>query len=201
MNSERASNDPGPGDVSSSVHKRRKISPLRKWIGAALCVLVCSFFILLATGRYRALRVTSDSMMPTIDVGDCLLVDARSSIQPYRGCIVAIQDPDDKDGLLCKRLIGMPDDRVELPLDGYLYVNAERQAHEPYVSTHNVGTDKARSWDLKAGEHIVLGDNREVSYDSREFGVVTSEEIVGVVVACYWPPSRIRSFRGEKATH
>jgi len=45
-----------------------------------------------------------------------------------------------------------------------------------------------------------LGDNRPASYDSRDFGPVRIENFIGVVVARYWPVSRMRSFRGEKAT-
>ena len=100
-------------------------------------------------------RVTSDSMMPTIDVGDYLLVDARPSVRLYRGCIVAIRDPSNDKELLCKRLIGMPDDRIDLPLDGYLYLNGQRQAHEQYVSTDHVYIE--RSEIEETGEYDLEG--------------------------------------------
>jgi signal peptidase I len=182
------------------VRKRKEISPLRRGVGLVVCVLVFSVLIALEAGRFRVFRVTSESMLPTIAVGDFLLVNARTPPRLRRGGIVAVHNPRDHDEWLCKRLVGMPNDRIELPLDGYLYINGERQDREPYVSTDLMETEFPVSWTLGENEYMVLGDNRPASYDSRDFGPVRTENFIGVVVARYWPISRMRSFRGEKAT-
>jgi len=173
---------------------------LRTWVGLVVCVLVFSVLIALEAGRFRVFRVTSESMLPTIAVGDFLLVNAHNPPRLRRGGIVAAHNPRDYDEWLCKRLVGMPYDRIEWPLDGYLYINGERQDREPYVSTDLMETEYPVSWTLGENEYMVLGDNRPASYDSRDFGPVRIENFIGVVVGRYWPISRMRSFRGEKAT-
>jgi signal peptidase I len=192
--------DPSTHSASSPSPKPGEVSRLRRWVGLVACVVLFSIVIAFAAGRFRTFRVTSESMLPTIAVGDCLLVNARTPLRLHRGDIVAVHNPHDSEEWLCKRLIGMPHDHVEMALDGYLYINGERQDKEPYVSTHQIEVEEPLSWHLGENEYLVFGDNRNRSYDSRDFGSVRPPHFIGVVTMRYWPLSRAQSFRGNKAT-
>jgi len=172
-----------------------RISRLRRWVGLVVCVLLLALSFAFAAGRFPTFRVMSDSMLPTIQAGDCLLVDASGAAWPRRGAIVAVKNPKDPLEWLCKRVVAEPFD-VWGFRDGFFFLNGEWQFDEGYVSSHwirdlpDMGPRR-----LEADEYFVLGDNRPLSYDSVEFGPVHSEDFIGKVVGIYWPPKRMRILR------
>ncbi len=106
---------------------------------------------------------------------------------PERGDIMIFLHPRDPSRALVKRVIGLPGDVIEIDA-GQVIRNGER-LDEPYV----VHSD-TRSFNLVIvpdGSYYVLGDNRLVSSDSRDWGFVSDEQVLGRVWVSYWPSDRI----------
>ena len=120
--------------------------------------------------------------------------------EPARGDIVVFHSPI-PGPVLIKRIVGMPGDTLSLR-DGAVYVNGRRLA-EPYVRRvdgHPAPSEPFETglpWALQqpykvpAGSYFLMGDNRTDSKDSRDFGPVTRDRLVGRAFARYWPPGRI----------
>ncbi|NLE23382.1 MAG: signal peptidase I [Actinobacteria bacterium] len=156
-------------------------------------------------------RIPSASMLDTLRPGDRVLVNhAVYRLQdPERGDIVVFRYPEDPDMVFIKRIVGVPGDVLELR-DGRLYVNG-RELEEPYVhrtgghpdptvaeaavdgSTLHDPWSLAEPYRVPGGTYFVMGDNRTDSDDSREWGTVPREAIVGEGFATYWPLSRLRA--------
>jgi signal peptidase I len=139
--------------------------------------------------------IPSESMVPTLEVGDRVFVNKfvyRFS-EPERGDIVVFKSPEDGEEDLIKRVIGLPGDHVAL-YNGDVYVNFER-LEEPYIRGPHVQDEVSGSSldavTVEEGTVIVLGDNRANSRDSRFFGPVPIESIEGKAFAIFWPPSHI----------
>jgi signal peptidase I len=114
---------------------------------------------------------------------------------PDRGDIVVFRTPEQAaeqcpgpGGVFVKRLVGLPGDELEIR-DGQLYLNGEPQA-EPYVYGGEVG-DNFGPVTVNEDEYFMMGDNRYQSCDSREWGTVPHENLIGPVFARYWPVQRI----------
>ena len=114
---------------------------------------------------------------------------------PERGDIVVFETTPEADqicpgpgGVFVKRLIGVPGDTIEVR-DGQLYVNGVPQP-EPYVNGTDAGEDVAPVT-VGAGQYYMMGDNRYESCDSRRWGTVPRENLIGPVFARYWPVQRI----------
>jgi signal peptidase I len=108
--------------------------------------------------------------------------------QPQRGDIVVIDVPESSDIPLIKRVIGLPGERVEVR-DGTVYIDGT-PLQEPYLTEGAHGT--MASLIVPAFQVFVMGDNRDASNDSRYFGPVPMEQIVGRAWFSYWPPSEMK---------
>jgi signal peptidase I len=137
--------------------------------------------------------VRGSSMTPGIEDGDRILVDHLSYIlgEVRRGDVAVLRCPVDENQDYLKRVIAVPGDRVRIE-DGVVWVNGEAVS-EPYV----VAPDRRTSLDeIVAPDHyFVLGDNRQHSADSREFGQVARRLMRGRVDLRVWPPERAGSVR------
>jgi signal peptidase I len=113
---------------------------------------------------------------------------------PVLGDIIVFKPPIDANIPYVKRVIGLPGDVIDLR-DGHVLVNG-RELDEPYA----VGVTTPRSGQVRfpfkvpAGSLFVLGDNRTVSGDSREWGAVPEENIIGKVIVKFWPLNEARFF-------
>ena len=127
-------------------------------------------------------------MTPSLRHGDHVLVDmsAYGEGGPARGDIVVFPSPRADGRRDIKRVIGLPGERV-VTAEGVLFIDG-RHVAEPYLGglPSSVGLGES-AWDLGAGEYLVLGDNRAHSTDSREFGPIEGDRIVGRVWMRYWP--------------
>ena len=136
----------------------------------------------------KALVVRGDSMLPSFAGGDVVLVSRRAfkGSGPARRDVVAIRDHAGSGRLYLKRIIGLPGERVALS-EGLLYIDGQ-QTSEPYLGglPSSLGLSTT-NWQLGGDEYMVLGDRRFRSADSRDFGPISSSQIVGKVWLRVWP--------------
>jgi signal peptidase I len=134
----------------------------------------------------QATRVDGQSMEPTLHTDERLVVEKLTYRLhgPKRFDIVVIRVPSQGDELLIKRVIGLPGDTVEIR-DGVVYINGD-PLDEPFVvQTTYPGRDAKV---IVPPLHVfVMGDNRTHSNDSRSFGPVPIDSIVGRAWVSYWP--------------
>ena len=141
--------------------------------------------------RARRFIVRGASMEPGFRDGDCLLVDrsAYGGRSPERGEAVILSLPHDKQAYL-KRIVGLPGEWVRLESEAVMVDG--KAISEPYLADRSIPQEFAgREWHLGLEDYLVLGDTRSDSLDSRRFGPVGVEKIVGPVLFRYWPLSRL----------
>ncbi len=165
------------------------------WLKAALIA-----FLVVALVRHYLFAnyiVNGESMMPTIEEGNRLIVN-KIEIEfksPDRFDLIVFHANHDEDYI--KRIIGLPGDKIEYEND-HLYVNG-KQFEEPYLDEYKTELfdgqltedftllDKTGRSTVPDDYYFVLGDNRRHSYDSRHIGFISKSEIVGIVDLRYWP--------------
>ncbi len=154
----------------------------------SVAVLFCFFLI---TFVAQAFRVQGTSMLPMLEDGERIIVNKFVyRFHPIdRGDVVVFWYPKDPSVSFIKRVIGMPDDTVELR-NGVLYVNGQRQ-NEGYVLPGFRDDESYPPLTVKKGYYYVLGDNRGLSVDSRTFGSVPIDSLIGRVEAIIWPAPRV----------
>ena len=170
---------PRTADEHSERALKRLLAGLK--VGAVLLVLYGLIF------NFSVVR--GSSMAPGIHDGDRILVNLLSYLleSVRRGDIVVLRYPLDPRLDYIKRVIGLPGDVVRIHA-GFVSVNGE-VLEEPYISRPDPRGDLLVHVDP---EHFfVMGDNRPHSSDSREFGQVPRENLVGKVDLCIWPPTRV----------
>lgn len=141
-------------------------------------------------------QVKGDSMEPTFLSGEYILTSkiAYKFRSPHRGDVIVFQSPRNPDIDYIKRIIGLPGDEI-LVKDQEVYVNGTLLG-ESYIA------DKTNVWEgkfIKNGvpiivpndSYFVMGDNRPRSSDSREFGPVPYESIIGEVFYRYFPAAKM----------
>ena len=201
---ERARAEPGKKAAKPGGAGRRTRRAIIEWtilIGSALVIA-----ILIKTFLFQAFYIPSESMKPTLNVGDRVLVNKLSykMHDVNRGDIVVFTTPPRAEDAnsniqdLVKRVIGLPGETVEFR-EGGVFVNG-RPLEEPYVHRQptqplqkNVPTGCGAPSDGQPGcvvpsnEVYVMGDNRPASKDSRFFGPIKESSIVGRVFVRIWP--------------
>ncbi|MGF1523123.1 MAG: signal peptidase I [Leptolyngbyaceae cyanobacterium] len=154
-------------------------------------VLALGIRAFVAEARY----IPSGSMEPTLEINDRLVVEKVSYHfnPPERGDIVVFRPPESlfkpgqrRDAFI-KRIIGLPGDTVEIA-DGTVFVNDEALT-EDYIKEQPLSDWGPET--VPDGFYLVLGDNRNSSFDSRSWGFVAQEDIIGKAVVRFWPPSRV----------
>ena len=151
-----------------------------------LIALILVFLVNLVIDR---VRVENISMLPTLKEGDMLVVNklAYKLGGVERGDIITFHYPLEPALSYIKRAIGLPGDTVEIA-NKQVRVN-DIVLDEPYIVTPSDYTGK---WVVPAESVFVLGDNRVDSADSHVWGFVPYNDLVGKVLAVYWPPNRMR---------
>ena len=161
-----------------------------------LCLTILVAFVLVF-GFVRpfvleAFRIPSESMVPTLLVGDRVFVNKfiYRFTEPERGEVVVFESVGEGDDQkLIKRVVGVAGDSVAVR-GGVLSVNEEPQ-NEPYLNRGIPDDSFFGPTRLSEGEVFVMGDNRANSADSRVFGPVPIKNIEGEAFAFFWPPPRI----------
>lgn len=93
-----------------------------------------------------------------------------------------------------KRIIGLPGDIIEIDDDGKVYVNGEIE-NKPYILGHTSKGNMEYPLKVPENKFFVMGDNREMSEDSREFGCVSIKSFEGKALFILWPSSRVRQIK------
>lgn len=157
-------------------------------------------------------RVPSESMAPTLELGDRIMVRQRGSYDPERGDIVAFHPPSGADTNRCgegpaelerracarplrgelsqtfvKRIVALEGDRLAV-VGGRVRVDG-RPRDEPYARLDRscISCNLPEEITIPSGHVFVMGDNRAASADSRQWGPVPEDSIVGPVIWRYWP--------------
>ena len=186
--------------VVARIVIRRAYSIPPTWRTSIVETLDASIFaavlsLLIITFVVQAFFIPSGSMEPTLQVGDRILVSkfAYRLGQLRRGDVIVFRYPLNPGKDFVKRIVSLGGETVELR-DGVVLIN-DRPINELYPTvlaggesscTSNYGPQKIPSAQL-----FVLGDNRCNSEDSRFFGFVPEENVVGKALLIYWPPQRI----------
>ncbi len=195
---ERLGDEPATEVAGSerSPRVRRAMSRRSRSLLSWLWVLTIAVLLSLAMRTFlvAAFFIPSESMEPTLQIGDRLLVSKLSYRigEPSPGDVVVFGAPDrlrnPKTAELVKRVVAIGNQTVEAA-GGRLIVDGTPVREEylsPGVRTHDFGP-----FDVPKGYVFVLGDNRISSQDSRYFGPVHESKIVGRAFARFWPPNRI----------
>jgi signal peptidase I len=136
---------------------------------------------------YQPVKVEGTSMMPWLRDQQRIFVNkfVYRFEQIRRGDIVVFRFPLDPTKSYIKRVVGLPGDEVEL-IRGELFVNG-RQIPEPYIREPYQDPSSYSATQVRADHYYVLGDHRNTSNDSRTWGTVARDFIVGKAVFAYWP--------------
>lgn len=141
----------------------------------------------------EAFYIPSESMAPTLEVGDRVLVNkfVYRFFEPERDDVVVFRSTEGGDEDLIKRVVGLPGDHVAI-YNGETFVNFKR-LEEPYVDEGDLPENEPlAATTVPKGKVFVMGDNRTNSRDSRFFGPVSIESIKGEAFVTFWPLDRIR---------
>jgi signal peptidase I len=177
-----------------------------EWAAILLAVLLCT--VLLRTYVVQSFYIPSGSMLPTLQLGDRIIVDKLSYRvhDVHRGDIVVFARPpleDQEYADLVKRVIGLPGETIssrggEVYIDGHPLKEPWLPAEQNSFTGPLAGNDPHPQFDLPGpvkippGQYFVMGDNRTDSEDSRFFGPIPKSLIVGRAVAVIWPLSHLK---------
>jgi signal peptidase I len=148
--------------------------------------LVLSVILFAAINVISArIRVDGFSMEPTLKTGEFVIVNklAYKIGEPQRGDVIVFHFPRDPEQEYIKRVIGLPSDHIMIS-NGNVYVNGEA-VNEPYIAAPPAYMSE---WTVPTDALFVLGDNRNNSSDSHNWGPVPMGNIVGKAIFVYWPP-------------
>lgn len=145
-----------------------------RWIIFVLCsVFLIIMGIILFFQFFSLYRVYGDSMSPTLVNDQVVVVNQSKDVEKGDLIVLRLEDVD-----YMKRVIGMPGDTVEIK-NNQVYVNG-KPLTEPYIIETDIADFPKMT--IEQGKVFVLGDQRETSYDSRDFGAVSIENIVGQII-------------------
>lgn len=161
-----------------------------------MIIVFTGVFMLIQRYLFAPVDVEGDSMEPTLSHEDRLILNKTGDIERFD--IVVFPAPDDPEKQYIKRVIGLPGDEI-FYRDGMLYIDGE-EVEEPYIDLSdedsNLYNFSSGDFSLQTlhgveevpeGEYFLLGDNRVNSKDSRAFGFVEEEEIIGKTSIRFWP--------------
>jgi signal peptidase I len=163
----------------------RQMKLIKQWSRDVAISMVVAWFII--AFLYQQVRVDGTSMMPGLMTGDRLIINKFIyRFSPLKhGDIVVFLYPGDRKTSYIKRVIGLPGDDVRED-DGQIFVNGAKLV-EPYIADQYRDDRTVSDVVVPAGEVYVLGDHRNISSDSRDFGAFDRKLIYGKAVYVYWP--------------
>ncbi|MDX1551788.1 MAG: signal peptidase I [Marinobacter sp.] len=204
---------PGEYEADQEPKEPYLVDLSRSFFPVLAVVLVLRSFLV------EPFQIPSGSMLPTLEVGDFILVNkyayglrlpvAGTKIlevdDPERGDVIVFRYPDDGSTNYIKRVVGLPGDRIRYQ-DRQLYINGEKvdsrfvarlppaelrretlgdTQHDVFLTLGRTGRSGEGEWLVPEGEYFVMGDNRDNSNDSRYWGTVPDEMVVGKAFAIW----------------
>jgi signal peptidase I len=176
-------------DQTSTALERPRLQ-LRYWLRqaaqyGAVTLLACCSYLLVSHFFLQSVKVVGISMVPTLEDSRQYLLNRwiLHVRAPHRAEVVVLRDPMDN-GFSVKRVVAVAGDSVCL-MHGAVYVNGQR-LDEPYLppGTATMGSATSQGEFFKCGpeQYFVLGDNRNFSIDSRAYGPVPRQNILGLII-------------------
>ena len=142
--------------------------------------------------------VRGASMDPTFHDGEYLIIDELTYEfrKPERGEVIVFRFPEDASKFFIKRVIGLPGETIQIKNNKVFLItdDGEKEFREPYLTETLTAPDG--TVELKAGEYLVLGDNRLFSSDSRRWGTLPENLIIGRAWLRLWPVTRVNFLPG-----
>ncbi|MDD3013409.1 MAG: signal peptidase I [Candidatus Gastranaerophilales bacterium] len=201
--------------------KKEELTTSKKILGflketVELVVTVLILVIIIRNGLGEPRWIPSASMRPTLIEGDRLIIEKVSGFvsTPKRGDILVFYPPDEKlgqspwnyftrlvgyfnnDTAYIKRVVGLPGDTIEIK-SGYGVLINGKYATEPYIAKSSfIGCNKnggmyCGPMKIPANNYFMMGDNRDNSQDSRYWGFLPKDRIIGKAYLRFWPINRI----------
>lgn len=173
--------------LEGKTNRKSKSALLEILESVAIAVLLA---VLIRMFLFQPFIIPSESMYPTLQIGDRIMVNKLSYHigDPDRGDVIVFKYPQDPSRDFVKRLIAKGGETVEIR-DSKLYINGQLTPEEylpPDLDFGDYGPEV-----VPPGTYFMLGDNRNSSDDSRSWGMLPEENIIGKAVIIYWPPDRI----------
>lgn len=166
-------------------------------------VLAAAIFVIIYLFVAQPHRVQGSSMEPNFLNSDYILTEKVSYrlSEPRRGDVVVFEAPNRANADYIKRIIALPNEVMHVS-DGVVYVNDQPlpETYEPESQRTSPGSflKEGADYTVPSDTYIVLGDNRPHSSDSREFGPIERDSIVGRAIFRYWPPERMGKFKSPE---
>lgn len=212
----------------AELEKEKTKTFYKEWVEPFLIAAVVALFI--RQFVVEAFKIPSGSMIPTLTIGDHLLVnkfiygpripftDTRlfSWKEPKRGEVIVFKYPENEDKNFIKRVVGLPGDKIQI-IDGKLFINDQAVQIKPTSGPHDKSVEEGPSfgkpifyeeqlgtvshvmqylvdqsgkndgpWLVPENSVFVMGDNRDNSQDSRFWGFVKENKILGRAFIIYW---------------
>jgi signal peptidase I len=142
--------------------------------------------------------VKGESMQPNFIDGEYILTSKVYKWwgTPQRGDVIVLKSPDDKSVQFIKRIIGLPGEKIEVTNNHITIFNTQHPdgyvLNESYLSAQILTEGKSflpegQTYTIPLDHYIVMGDNRTYSYDSRTWGTLDKNDIIGKAFFIYWP--------------
>jgi signal peptidase I len=175
--------------VTQPIEEHPPAEPSRSAVWAVLAeilqtALVAGLLFLAVNLVTARIRVEGSSMEPSLHDGEMVVVNrlAYRWSGPSRGDIIVFRFPLDPSRRFIKRVIGLEGDQIEVR-GGVVFVNGI-PLEEPYIAA---APRYDGTWRVKPGKLFVLGDNRNNSSDSQNWGPLSLSDVIGKAVLVYWP--------------
>ena len=162
-------------------------------VAETLAIALLSIYVIY-TFVAQPFVVQGASMKPNFSDGDYILVDEITYRfrEPVRGEVIVFRNPNNESEFYVKRVIGLPGEEVVVNANT-VKINGD-VLKEDYLPIEN-GISGERVFNLEADEYFVMGDNRVHSFDSRAWGPLKRNKIIGSVRLRFWPVNQIHIFR------
>ncbi len=183
-----------PGRGADRPRSRRAGATFARELIETVVLTAIVFFVVTFTAR--PYRVEGVSMQPGLQSGDLVVVSQIAydfGAQPQRGDVIVLHPPSDPGTVYVKRIIGLPGDQLFITPDA-VYVNGHKldETYIQLIDPKAAENEPLGKITLQAGQYFVMGDNRQNSTDSRVFGYVPRQNIIGKAEFIFWPAQMIQ---------